>query len=257
MTLRVDEVSLAFGQLQALDGLSLAAEPGRIVGLIGPNGSGKSTLLNVVSGIYAPQSGTVHVGGRRITAFQPDIVATMGVGRTFQVPRLARRLTVFQNMLVGGRGHRGENLWNLFVRIGAVRTDEHSMQERAYAIVRRLGLQDKINELAGQLSGGQQKLLSMGVLLMSDPQILLIDEPAAGVNPVLIEQQIVFLSQLRDEGRTILLIEHNMDMITGLCDDVYVLDGGRVLAYGTPDEVRRDPAVMQSYLGTHERKVAS
>jgi ABC-type branched-subunit amino acid transport system ATPase component len=247
--LEVAEISLSFGGFQALRAVSLAAERGAITGLIGPNGSGKSTLLNVVSGVLVPDAGEVRLNGRRLRLGRPDAVAAQGIGRTFQVPRLARRLTVFQNLMVGPRHQPGERLTDLFLRPGRVADAERAAQERAWILLERLGLQHKANDGAGRLSGGQQKLLSMGMLLMADPDVLLLDEPAAGVNPVLIEQLIGLLKSLRAEGRTILLVEHNMDMVASVCDRVHVLDGGEVLAQGAPDEIRRNPQVVRSYLG--------
>ncbi len=205
--LTVAEVSVAFGGFRALSGVSLQAGPGSIVGIVGPNGSGKSTLLNVISGLQAADSGEVRLNGRPVPPGRPELAAAHGIGRTFQIPRLARRLTVLQNMMVGARQN------------------------------------------AGELSGGQQKLLSLGMLLMSDPAVLLLDEPAAGVNPVLIEQEVAFLRSLRAEGRIILLVEHNMEMIANLCDRVHVLDAGEMIAEGTPEAIRRDARVMRSYLG--------
>jgi ABC-type branched-subunit amino acid transport system ATPase component len=247
--LEVAELSLSFGGFRALRGVSLTADRRAITGLIGPNGSGKSTLLNVVSGVLTPDGGEVRLNGQRLPHGRPDAVAAQGVGRTFQVPRLARRLTVFQNLLVGARQQPGERLTDLFLRPDRVASAERAVEKRAWAVLERLGLQQKANDGAGQLSGGQQKLLSMGMLLMEDPDVLLLDEPAAGVNPVLIEEQITLLESLRVEGRTIFLIEHNMDMVASICDRVYVLDGGEVLAHGTPDEIRRNPQVARSYLG--------
>ncbi len=247
--LKIVDVSVAFGGLRVLDKVNIEAAPGRITGLVGPNGSGKSTLLDVVSGVLVPESGSVVLNGHPVRHFRPDLVAALGVGRTFQIPRLARQLSVFQNMLVGARDNRGENIVDLFLRPDMVRRDERSIEIRAWNFVGRLMLEEKVNEYAGRLSGGQQKLLSMGVLLMADPTVLLLDEPAAGVNPVLIEQQVAFLKELRDEGRTILLVEHNMELISNLCDTVYVLDAGAVIAVGTPNEIRRNETVMRSYLG--------
>jgi ABC-type branched-subunit amino acid transport system ATPase component len=247
--LEVAEISLSFGGFRALRSVSLVADRAAITGLIGPNGSGKSTLLNVVSGVLLPDRGEVRLDGRRLPFGRPEAVAAQGVGRTFQVPRLARHLSVFQNLMVGARHQPGERLADLFLRPGRVASAEQAVAERAWIVLGRLGLQHKANDGAGQLSGGQQKLLSMGVLLMADPDILLLDEPAAGVNPVLIEEQIALLKNLRAEGRTILLIEHNMDMVASVCDRVYVLDGGVVLAQGTPDEIRGNPQVVRSYLG--------
>jgi ABC-type branched-subunit amino acid transport system ATPase component len=243
------DVTVAFGGFQALKGVALEAAPGSIVGLVGPNGSGKSTLLNVVAGTQLPDRGEVRLDGRVLPLGRPDRVAALGIGRTFQVPRLARRLTVLQNLLVGSRDQPGEDLAQLLLRPGRVRRQERANLAAARAILARLGLEPKANDPAGLLSGGQQKLLSMGMLLMADPAVLLLDEPAAGVNPVLIEQQVAFLRGLRDEGRTIVLIEHNMEMVADLCDRVYVLDAGEVIAEGTPAAIRSDARVMRSYLG--------
>ncbi|MFO1056390.1 MAG: ABC transporter ATP-binding protein [Dongiaceae bacterium] len=243
------DVAVAFGGFQALKGVSLEAAPGSIVGLVGPNGSGKSTLLNVIGGTQLPDRGAVRLDGRALPLGRPDRVAALGIGRTFQVPRLARRLTVLQNLLVGSRDQPGEDLARLLLRPGLVRERERANLAAARAILDRLGLAPKANDPAGLLSGGQQKLLSMGMLLMADPAVLLLDEPAAGVNPVLIEQQVAFLRSLRAEGRTIVLIEHNMEMVADLCDRVYVLDAGEVIAEGSPAAIRSDARVMRSYLG--------
>ena len=243
------DIAVAFGGFQALRGVTVEAAPGAIVGIVGPNGSGKSTLLNVIAGIQLPSRGEVRLNGRKVPLGRPDIVAAHGIGRTFQIPRLARRLTVLQNMLVGASGQPGERLFPLFLDPRRVARREREIAEGALAILRRLGLAAKANDFAGGLSGGQQKLLSMGMLLMSDPQVLLLDEPAAGVNPVLIEQQVAFLAALRDEGRIVLLIEHNMEMVANLCDRVYVLDAGEVIAEGTPAAIRSNATVMRSYLG--------
>lgn len=247
--LTATDISLSFGGFKALNGISMEANPGTVTGLIGPNGSGKSTLLNVIGGVYVPDSGEVRLNGARLPLGWPDRVAKQGIGRTFQVPRLAHRLTVFQNMLAGERDHCGEQLYNLFLRPAKVAEQEKDASRRAASILERLGMVHKSNDLAGSLSGGQQKLLTMGMLLMSDPAALLLDEPAAGVNPVLIEQQVAFIKTLRDEGRIIILIEHNMEMIANICDRVFVLDAGSVIAEGTPAEIRANETVIRSYLG--------
>ena len=247
--LSATDISVSFGGFQALRGVSLSADKGRIFGLVGPNGSGKSTFLNVISGIQVPDSGTVMLDGRPVPFGQPHRVAAHGIGRTFQISRLARRLTVLQNMMVSARGNAGERLFDLFFRPGSVAATERAVLDRSVEILTRLGLVHKSNDYAGGLSGGQQKLLSLGMLLMSDAAVMLLDEPAAGVSPVLIEQQMVFLRALRDEGRTIVLIEHNMELIANLCDHVYVLNAGEVIAEGTPEEIRQNELVMRSYLG--------
>jgi len=247
--LTVAEVSLAFGGFQALRGVNLQVGGNEIVGLVGPNGSGKSTLLNVIAGVYAPDSGDVKLDGRPLLLGRIEGVAARGVGRTFQVPRLAQRLTVFDNMMVGANRQPGERLFDLFLRPSAVAAAEAANAVKATAILKRLDLLHKANSIAGALSGGQQKLLTMGVLLMAEPKVLLLDEPAAGVNPVLIDQQIGFLKSLRDEGRSILIVEHNMEMISSVCDRVYVLDAGSMIATGTPAEIRANEDVVRSYLG--------
>ena len=247
--LSVRNVAVAFSGVRALDGVSLEAHPGRILGLIGPNGSGKSTLLNIIAGAIAPDAGSVHVGGRPLPYGRPDRVATQGVARTFQIPSLARRLTVVQNMIVGARKLASERLTALLFRPALVRRAEEDAGRAAFIMLERLGLAHLANHAAGTLSGGQQKLLSMGMALMSNPRLILLDEPAAGVNPVLVQQQIVFLKAMAAEGRTVLLIEHNMEMVADVCDEVVVLDAGTVIARGSPAEVRRDDRVMRSYLG--------
>jgi len=203
----------------------------------------------VIAGVYAPDSGDVKLDGRPLLLGRIEGVAARGVGRTFQVPRLAQRLTVFDNMMVGANRQPGERLFDLFLRPSAVAAAEAANAVKATAILKRLDLLHKANSIAGALSGGQQKLLTMGVLLMAEPKVLLLDEPAAGVNPVLIDQQIGFLKSLRDEGRSILIVEHNMEMISSVCDRVYVLDAGSMIATGTPAEIRANEDVVRSYLG--------
>ncbi len=247
--LTASEISVSFGGFHALRSVSVSAAQGNIVGIVGPNGSGKSTLINVISGIQVPDRGSVRLGERPVPLGRPDLIAAHGIGRTFQVSRLARRLTVLQNMMVSARNNPGEGLFALFLQPRSVASSERRIQTRAAEILERLGILHKANDLAGGLSGGQQKLLSLGMLLMSDSAVLLLDEPAAGVSPVLIEQEVAFLKSLRDEGRTILLIEHNMELIANLCDRVYVLDAGEVIAEGTPAEIRKNEQVMRSYLG--------
>lgn len=247
--LTATDVSVRFGGLKALDRVSIEAPPGMVTGLIGPNGSGKSTLLNVIGGVYIPNEGAVTLNGAPLPLGRPDKVAQKGVGRTFQIPKLAQRLTVFQNMLAGEPDHSGERISNLLFQPAKVARQERAAAERATSILKRLGMVHKANDLAGSLSGGQRKLLTMGMLLMADPAVMLLDEPAAGVNPVLIEQQVAFLKTLRDEGRIVILIEHNMDMIANVCDRVYVLDAGSVIASGTPAEIRSNETVIRSYLG--------
>lgn len=247
--LAVADLCVSFAGVRALSEVSFDAVPGKILGLIGPNGSGKSTLLNVVAGVILPEAGRVRLDGEDLPLGEPAAIAKLGLARTFQMPKLARRLTVAQNMIAGRRGQPGESLWRVLLTPGAVRTAERETTADAFAMLERLGLRHLADHPAGGLSGGQQKLLSIGMAMMADPKTILLDEPAAGVNPVLVRQQVELLRSLADQNRTVVLIEHNMDMIADLCDEVVVLDTGCVIARGTPAEIRRDARVMRSYLG--------
>jgi ABC-type branched-subunit amino acid transport system ATPase component len=247
--LEARDISVFYGGFRALRGVSLRAAPGSIVGLVGPNGSGKSTLLNVIAGVQRPASGRLSLDNVMLPKGRPERMARHGIGRAFQVPRLARRLTVFQNVLIGAPDQPGEHVINLFLRPVRVRAREKAIALAAHEALRRVDLAHKAGDYAGDLSGGQQKLLSLAMLLMMHPRVLLLDEPAAGVNPVLIERQVQLLRELRDEGRIVVLVEHNMDMIANVCDRVVVLDAGEVIAEGTPTEIRADRRVMRSYLG--------
>ena len=247
--LQAADISVAYGGFQALAGVSLRAEAGSILGLVGPNGSGKSTLLNVIAGVQLPDRGSVTLDGRTVPAGRPELAAQCGIGRAFQIPRLTRRLTVFQNVLIGAPDQPGERVSELLLRPGRVRRREREIAEAAHAVLRRVDLAHKAQDYAGNLSGGQQKLLSLAMLLMGHPRVLLLDEPAAGVNPVLIAREIALLRELRAEGRIIVLVEHNMDMIADLCDRVIVLDAGEIIAEGSPAAIRADARVMRSYLG--------
>jgi ABC-type branched-subunit amino acid transport system ATPase component len=243
------DISVLYGGFRALRGVSLRAEPGRILGLVGPNGSGKSTLLNVIAGVERPATGLVRLDGRPVPLGRPERMAHYGIRRAFQTPRLARRLTVLQNVQIGAPDQPGENLRDLFLRPGRVRARERAVTSAARQALARVDLTHKAGDYAGDLSGGQQKLLSLAMLLVAGPRVLLLDEPAAGVNPLLIARQVQLLRDLRDEGRIIVLVEHNMEMIANVCDRVIVLDAGEVIAEGSPAEIRADERVMRSYLG--------
>ncbi len=247
--LQAADISVSYGGFRALRSVSLRADPGSILGLVGPNGSGKSTLLNVLAGVQRPDSGNVSLDGRAIPMGKPERAARSGIGRAFQIPRLARKLTVFQNVQIGAPDQPGEALANLFFAPVRVRLRERAVAALAHEALRRVDLAHKAADYSGTLSGGQQKLLSLAMLLMAHPRVLLLDEPAAGVNPVLIERQVELLLQLRKEGRIIVLVEHNMEMIANVCDRVIVLDAGEVIAEGTPAVIRANERVMRSYLG--------
>jgi neutral amino acid transport system ATP-binding protein len=247
--LRVEGVGLAFDGLHVLRGVNLVAEARQITGLVGPNGSGKSTLLGVISGVIAPDSGRVTLDNRPVPVGVPHKAAQLGIGRTFQVPRIAHHLTVYENILVGARGHPGEKLSDICFRPRVWQAAERRYEQCAWLLMKHVGLQHQANEYAGRLSGGQLKLLSLATVLMARPRALLLDEPAAGVNPVLIERLVDVLRALCDDDRTILVVEHNMEFVATLCDRVYVMDGGVIIASGTPHEIRSRPEVIRTYLG--------
>jgi branched-chain amino acid transport system ATP-binding protein len=238
-----------FGGLRAVDGMSLKLRRGEMVGLIGPNGAGKTTLFNLIAGTLRPTAGSVHIGTADVSREGPERRIGRGVGRTFQIPRPFAGMTVLENVLTGGQGQAGERAWMNFLQPGRVAAEERAAVEKARALLDFVLLARLSDEPASVLSGGQRKLLELARVLMADPAVILLDEPGAGVNPTLLEQIIERVLHLNAEGRTILLIEHNMDMVARLCSRVVVMAAGRQLAEGRPEEVARDPAVVGAYLG--------
>jgi ABC-type branched-subunit amino acid transport system ATPase component len=232
--LRTDSVAKSFGGVQALADCSLTARAGQITGLIGPNGSGKTTLFNVMTGYERSDAGRVYLGDQQITGAPPARVFALGIGRTFQLTRVFPRLTVLENMLVPAQ--RGQS------------ARQH--RQRALDLLAFTGIADHASALAGTLSYGQRKLLELAYVLVSDPAVVLLDEPAGGVNPSLIHHIADRIRELNNEGRTFLIVEHNMEFVMGLCHQVTVLDSGTVVASGPPEEIRANPRVLDAYLGT-------
>jgi len=241
--IEVEGVSKAFGGLRALDGCELSVAEGSITGLIGPNGSGKTTLFNVITGYERADAGAVRLFGRPVTRASPDRVFKLGIGRTFQLTRIFARLTVLENMLVATQ--RGERWLRSVVRAAG----SASERDRALELLDFVGIRRLAGEPAGNLSYGQRKLLELASLLVADPAVLLLDEPAGGVNPTLINQLAARIRDLNADGKTFLVVEHNMEFVMSLCDEVTVLSQGRTLVSGTPAVVRADPAVLDAYLG--------
>jgi neutral amino acid transport system ATP-binding protein len=239
----------SFGGIKAVDGAEIQVAKGSITGLIGPNGAGKTTLFNLLSNFIRPDRGRVIFDGEPIQQLQPHQIAQMGMVRTFQVARVLSRLSVMENMLLAAQKQTGENFWNLWFKTPQIKTEEKQLREEAMAILESVGLAQKANDYAGSLSGGQRKLLEMGRALMTHPQLILLDEPAAGVNPTLIKQICDRIVNWNREGMTFLIIEHNMDVIMSLCDRVWVLAEGKNLASGSPAEIQTNPKVLSAYLG--------
>jgi ABC-type branched-subunit amino acid transport system ATPase component len=241
--LAVRQVSKSYGGVRALDACGLDVQEGAINGLIGPNGSGKTTLFNVITGYERIQQGTVHFKGTEITNAPPDRVFGLGIGRTFQLTRLFLRLTVLENMLVATQRREGW-LRGVMRLAGSV-----AEKRRAIELLEFVGIGHLSHEPAANLSYGQRKLLELASLLVADPQVLLLDEPAGGVNPTLIKHLADRIKELNKSGKTLLVVEHNMEFVMNLCDTVSVLSQGAALVTGTPDEVRSNPAVLDAYLG--------
>jgi neutral amino acid transport system ATP-binding protein len=249
--LEVREVVRAFGGLRAVDDASFDVEDGSITALIGPNGAGKSTLFNVISGFLSAERGRVQFEGRRIDRAQPHRIARRGLVRTFQVPRTLTRMSVLDNVLVAATRHPGERLNGLALRPGDARRRERTARERAGELLTLFRLDRHAGEYAGVLSGGQRKLLDFARVLMAEPRLVLLDEPMAGVNPALGRQLIEHVLRLRTEtGMTFLFVEHDLDIVMEASDHVIVMNEGRVIASGDPEEVRGDQRVVDAYLGT-------
>ena len=247
--LRTENVVKAFGGLRALDGCTVDVSPGTITGLIGPNGAGKSTLFNTIVGLYAPDEGQIFFRGEAVDGLPPYELVRRGLAKTFQIPRELRNLTVLENMMIAAKDAPGERLVNLVFAIRAVAARERLIQKKAEEILRFTGLHGLRDEYSKNLSGGQKKLLELSRALMSDPTMILLDEPVAGVNPTLTVKILDLIEQLRKSGTTFFLVEHDMDVVMNRCDRIIVLHQGQKLAEGLPSEIKRDEKVVEAYLG--------
>jgi ABC-type branched-subunit amino acid transport system ATPase component len=240
--LEVQAVSKAFGGIQALSNCSIAVEQGTITGLIGPNGSGKTTLFNVITGYESVDSGTILLNGKSITNLKPDAVFSLGIGRTFQLTRIFPRLTVLENMHIAARRERLNELFS--------RWSSTHEQRQALELLDLVNLSSHKDEPAGNLSYGQKKLLEFALILVPRPQVILLDEPAGGVNPTMINEIGRYILTLnKQKGITFLVVEHNMEFVMKLCDTINVLHRGTTIVGGAPYVVRTNSAVLDAYLG--------
>jgi ABC-type branched-subunit amino acid transport system ATPase component len=247
-------LSKHFSGVVALQGVDMQVTPGEIVGLVGPNGSGKSTLLNTLSGFIRADTGKVIFHGQRIERRRPWDIATRGLQRTFQLPTPPQRMTVLEVMLTGARLPRGATMTQSLLRPRRVRAEQRQAIERAAKLLDDLTLLDLQHHAAGSLSGGQQKLLALGVALMSDPDLLLLDEPTAGVNRSLRRALVDRLRAVNEAGTALVIVEHDMGFVGELCARVYVLDKGEVLTCCGPSELVTNPRVVEAYLGSHPER---
>ncbi|MCZ6720994.1 MAG: ABC transporter ATP-binding protein [Proteobacteria bacterium] len=242
-----------FGGVTALDGCSFEVPAGSITGLIGPNGAGKTTLFNVVSGALRPDRGRIRFDGRDVTGLKPHRLFRLGIVRSFQIPHMLARMTTLENLMLVPGGQAGENLLAVWLNSRRIAREEAAIAGRAGEVLELLALRELAGELAGNLSGGQKKLLELGRAMMSGARLFLLDEPGAGVNPTLMARLTETIRRLnREEGVTFCIIEHDMDLVARLCDPVIVMAEGKVLAQGSMEAIRGNPEVIEAYLGGGE-----
>ena len=249
--LQISDLHMHFGGIRAVDGVSLTLAPGKITGLIGPNGAGKTTLFNVIAGLHKPTSGTVLLDGEDITGLPPYALFHKGMLRTFQIAHEFSTLTVRENLMMVPPQQSGERLLDVWLRPDKIRAEEAAIAARADDVIEFLQIEAVAHELAGNLSGGQKKLLELGRTMMVDAKIVFLDEVGAGVNRTLLNvigDAVLRLN--RERGYTFCMIEHDMAFITRLCDPVIVLAEGQVLATGSAESVKNNDAVIEAYLGT-------
>ncbi len=252
--LQVKNLGMRFGGIKALDDLDLDVNYGEIVALIGPNGAGKTTFFNCVTGIYNPTQGDVALtppGGSsiRLNGLKPNQVAEKGMARTFQNIRLFQKMTVLENVMIGRHCRTNSFILGAILRNKATRIEEEETVHKSYQILQKMGLEKHANDLASNLSYGAQRRLEIGRALATEPFLLLLDEPAAGMNPQETQDLVKMINKLQQEGQSILLIEHDMKLVMELSHRIFVMDYGRRIAMGTPEEIRNNPVVIKAYLG--------
>lgn len=246
--LTVSNLSKTFDGLKAVEDFSCMIAKGKIVGLIGPNGAGKTTVFNIITGFLAADAGEIHYAGKNITRLPPYRIAHNGIVRTFQDLRLIASLPVIENILLARQKQTGENWLATFALRKKVLKEEHENRQIALDILNQVGLANKHEHLAGALSYGQQKLLTLACCLAAEADLLLLDEPVSGVHPSMIEKMLALMAQLAASGKTILFIEHNLDVVMQVSDHVIVMDAGRKIMEGRPEAVKNDPEILEAYL---------
>jgi branched-chain amino acid transport system ATP-binding protein len=253
--LEANDLQRSFGGLRAVDVKHLEVQRHTVTSLIGPNGAGKTTLFNLLTGFDTPDFGEWHLNGGPLVGIAAFQVARRGMVRTFQLTRSLARLTVMDNMLVAAKDNKGEGLWGAIT--GGWHVTEQANEVRAQELLERFGLERMAGEFAGSLSGGQRKLLEMARALMMNPEVVMLDEPMAGVNPALTQSLLTHITGLREDGKTVIFVEHDMDVVQEISDWVVVMAEGRVIAEGRPKEIAKNRAVIDAYLGEHHGEAAS
>lgn len=249
MLLNVDNITLSFGGLKAVNGVKMKVEPGKITGLIGPNGAGKTTFFNLISGVYKPDEGEITFDGKRIDGKKPFQINEAGIARTYQVINLFKKMSVHENVMVGMHSRLQSGFFSSVLRTPAQRQEEKEIRQKAYEWLEFVGLEGRATEEAGALSYGEQRLLEIVRGLASNPKLILLDEPAAGMNSREKQDLDKLLQKILAKNVAILIIEHDMKLVMGVTDYIYVLNYGRKLAEGTPREIQNNPDVITAYLG--------
>jgi len=248
--LKISYLTKSFGGLTAVHDVSLQLDDTGITGLVGPNGSGKTTLFHLITGFYRPDRGQIHFKNKRISGLAPYVISRMGIVRTFQQTRVLPFLSALENLMAACPGQSGERIASVFFNPHRVKQEEIRNKDKAEQILELLKLGPLSRHLAGRLSYGQQKLLELGRVLMAEPEMILLDEPTAGINPTLIRQLVDVMRELARGGIRIFMIEHNMPLVAEVCEKVFVMDSGSLIFSGTPSESRKNPRVIEAYLGS-------